>query len=271
MLLFEKTKSIFDNWLKELISFCLQPMILFAYIAIFIMVIDQTLVGSATFSGNAPFKTMNCAQRCVDIDGGIVAYDGDQPPACDDEGQKIVNPMTDSVACLIGFDNFGKFPGFEIIGIALPVAFDLILHDTKAKVLTLLKGTLVMYLMYKFMDEIPGITSALIGGTPLPTSKADGFSMFKKLLGAARGVQKRLARGSKKGVEKLGGKAREGIEESSNKGKKTEGTGSGGDNIKKGLGSGGDNAGGGQGGQGSDKANNPQAKGSDGLKDDSEA
>jgi type IV secretory pathway VirB6-like protein len=217
--LFEKTKSIFDNWVKELISFCLQPMILFAYIAIFIMVIDQTLIGSASYSGNPPFKTINCQKRCVDSDGNIVRYNGDQSPACDQNDQKIINPMNDSVACLLDVNSFGKFPGLEILGLSIPIVINLFSEHVKDRILTLLKGVLVMYLMYKFMDEIPGITSSLIGGTKLPTSNADGLAMFKGTLGIAKQIQKRVARGLQKHGGKAAGKIREGISSRSSKGK----------------------------------------------------
>ena len=130
--------------------------------------------------------------------------------------------MNDSVACLLDFNNFGKFPGLEIIGLSIPILINLLSDHVKERILTLLKGTLVMYLMYKFMDEIPGITSSLIGGTKLPTSNADGLAMFKSTLGLARAIQKRLVRGTKKHGGKLVGKLREGISSRSSKGKSQE-------------------------------------------------
>jgi len=221
--LFEKTKGIFDGWLKELISFCLQPMILFAYIAIFLMVMDRTLIGSAEFNGPGPFKTINCEKKCVNVaDGSIVPYVDGVMPECDQIGQHIIDPLNDSAACLLDFNGFGSFPGFEIIGVTIPVLINIFESHTKERILTILKAALVMYLIYTFMDEIPGITSALIGGTKLPAGKADGIAMWKKGVGAARGIQKRLARGALKGAKKGVGKARDGIRAMSSKGKKEE-------------------------------------------------
>ena len=221
--LFEKTKGIYDGWLKELISFCLQPMILFAYIAIFLMVMDRTLIGSAEFNGPAPFKTINCEKKCVNIaDGSIAPYVNGAMPDCDKTGQQIIDPLNDSAACLLGFDGFGSFPGFEIIGVTIPVLINIFESNTKERILTILKAALVMYLIYKFMDEIPGITTALIGGTKLPSSNADGFAMWKKGVGIARGIQKRLARGALKVGKKGAGKARDGIRAMSSKDKEVE-------------------------------------------------
>lgn len=219
LVLFEKTKSIFENWLKELISFAIQPMILFAYIAILIMVMDQTLLGSASYKGDGPYKSIDCQERCVDRDGLTVPYNGSQPPLCDQVGEKVINPLDDSVACLIDFNSFGKFPGLELIGISIPIIKNLLSDNIKERVLTLLKGALIMYILYKFMDEIPGITSSLIGGTALPTASADAGTMLKNLTGLARNIQKRLTRGALKLGKKAGSKGREGIRAMMDKGK----------------------------------------------------
>ncbi len=217
--LFERTKGIYEGWLKELISFCLQPMILFAYIAIFITVMDQVLIGSAEFYGPGPFKTLNCDKKCVDNVGVIVPYVNNQMPACDKVGEKTIDPLNDSAACLISFDSFGTFPGLEIIGITIPIMTHLFESHVKERILTLLKATLMIFLLYKFMDEIPGITSSLIGGTKLPGSNADGFAMLKKTIGVAREIQERLARGASKVAKKGASKARDGIRSASSSGR----------------------------------------------------
>lgn len=222
LVLFEKTKNIFEEWLKQLISFAMQPMILFAYIAILIMVMDQTLLGSASYKGQGPFKSIDCQQRCVDRDGITVPYNGSQPPLCDQIGQKIINPLDDSVACLVDFNSFGKFPGLELIGISIPIVKNLFSNNVKERVLTILKGALIMYILYKFMDEIPGITSALIGGTKLPGANTNAMEMLNKLSGIARGIQKRLARGALKLGKKGASKGRDAIRELMDRGKNTE-------------------------------------------------
>ncbi len=202
--LFAKTNNIYKQWLTNLISFCFQPMILFAYIAIFCTVMDKALIGSAIFVGTAPSKTISCSEVCQDYDGDTVDYEDNVPPACDQPGQKLIDPMNDSVACLIGINSFGKFPGFELLGISLPVLSNILTGDVKGKIITLLKGALVMYLLYKFMDEIPGITSSLIGGAALPASSPSAVEMFNKTAGFLAAIQKRANRAMKKGATKAG-------------------------------------------------------------------
>ncbi len=191
--MFERTKKIFDGWVSKMMSFCLQPMILFAYVAIFVTIMDQTLIGSATFHGNPPTKTMSCESSCVDSNGNVVPYDGDQAPACDNPGEKIVNPLDDSVACLLNFQDFGTWKAFQIVGIGVPMAINLFEENVKQRILTLLKGALVMFLLYAFMDEIPGIIDALVGGGLAKKGQADAFSMLGSATGMVKGIAERGA------------------------------------------------------------------------------
>ncbi len=202
-LLFKKTEHIFKKWLTELISFCLQPMILFAYIAILITTFDKTVIGSATFIGNGPYKTLACNKSCVDSNGNRVINESDPNvlPACDHPGDKIINPMRDSAVCILGFNDFGRIPVLAAFGINIPTLKNLPDIFSRAGVLTLTKAFLIMYLLYKFMDEISGITSALIGGTELPASGKSATQMFFKAAGFLSAAQKRLGKGSLKAAK----------------------------------------------------------------------
>ncbi len=258
--LFEKTKSIYTGWLKELISFCLQPMILFAYIAFFITIMDKTMVGSATYAGPGPNKALSCSVYCQNLNGSIEPYTASgEPPACDQKGQKEVDPMNDSVACLISANTFGKFPGLALIGVSIPIMTGIFDNSAKEKILTILKGALMMFLLHQFMDEITNITSALIGGTALPGTKANALDMFTKAVGFVSEVSKRVGGGIKQGGKKANEKRKEmskGASDSANSGKSTEDAstsrGGGGkeDSVKKGED--GDDEGAGEGGEGGD-------------------
>lgn len=251
--LFKKTESIFKGWLTNLISFCFQPMILFAYIAIFCTIMDKTMIGSATFVGDPPSKTISCKEICKNSDGTIVPYVNGEAPACDQTGQKIYDPENDSVACLINLNDFGKFPGLETVGIGIPILLDLLTGDIMAKLLTILRGFLIMFLLYKFMDEIPGITSSLIGGTKLPASEANALAMLTQAAGMIRGAQVRAFRGGKKAANSAYNKAKEIARDGGNSGKsasgespaKSEGSDRGGGEKGKGEDNGGGKGGGG--------------------------
>ena len=262
LLLFEKTKSIFASWLKELISFCFQPMILFAYIAIFITVMDRAFIGDATFVGDK--KVLDCNEFCQDVNGSPVQKKTGEGTItsvedCDKAKGMMVDPVDNSLACLLNVDKFSSAPGLELFGISIPILYDLFKggnEKVKAKIFTIMRGALVMYLLYKFMDEIPGITASLIGGTKLPSSDSNALAMIKKVAGAAGTASKRAAGASKK----LGGKAKDKIRDGGSQGKGVEESGgestggSGGDSTGRSGGSGGDSTGR-SGGSGGDSTN----------------
>jgi type IV secretory pathway VirB6-like protein len=221
--LFAKTSDIFKKWVTELIGYCLQPMILFAYIAFFITIMDRSMIGSATFHGQAPSKTISCNKTCLNSNGTIEPYVNDEFPDCADEGDKIVNPMDDSVACLINLDDYGTIQALSMIGVAIPILMNVFGENGKVKVLTIVKGALVMYLLYKFMNEISGIAARLVGGSSLPSSSADPVKMMKQVQGVLAKIQKRAGGATKKmgkkGLEKAGA-ARESIGKGGNQGRK---------------------------------------------------
>ena len=247
--MFPKTAGIFKNWLTNLISFCLQPMILFAYIAIFITVFDSTMIGSATFTGSPPDKAISCKSVCKDSSGGLVTGDttctlpghawvgaickdangnkviDDDPtctlaghsldtsqatcrdssgnnvggdPDCSGTGHTMVNPLTDSIACLISVDDYSKINFLETIGISIPALYTLFTDHVKEKILTIIKAAFVMYVLCEFMDQIPSIAEQLIGGASLPGSDVSAKGMMGAVTSVAEGARQRITRGGMK-------------------------------------------------------------------------
>lgn len=238
--LFERTKSIFDSWVKELLGFCLQPVILFAYIAFFINIMDKAFIGSATFSGEAPYKTISCSKICKNSDGTIEPYVGNKLPDCMDEGQRIVNPMDDSVACLINLNDFGTLPGLEWIGLPIPILMNIFNENTGIKILTLLKAAVVMFVLYKMMDEASGMAARLMGGSALPGSTFDASSALKAIknnlvtaqkraAGAAGKMGKGAMDGAKAAAAEFGDKGKQGGGDNEEGSDSTESSGGGGD------------------------------------------
>ncbi len=72
--LFDYTKDLFNNWLKQLISFALQPVILFAFLAILFAISDFVM-----FRGNSDFCIENDSIRMVHQDMGLDRECTDSP------------------------------------------------------------------------------------------------------------------------------------------------------------------------------------------------
>ncbi len=207
--MFKKTTNIFKSWATQLVGFCLQPLILFAYIAIFITIMDKVLIGSATFHGTGPNKAISCKAYCADSSGNKVSKSCVTDPAscdpeCDNLGNELIDPMDDSFACLININSFGKFPGLEIIGVSVPILINVFDGNIKEKVLTLVKAALVMYILCQFMDQIPEMASYLMGGAGLSGAGGGVMGRAKGMLGKTMGVaaalRKRGRRGALKGI-----------------------------------------------------------------------
>ncbi|MBL6664470.1 MAG: type IV secretion system protein [Rickettsiales bacterium] len=246
--LFEKTNNIFKGWIKNLIAFTLQPMILFAYVAIFITVMDSTMVGSAVFTGTAPNKKISCAKNCYFKDTGLISVknDGVTSSDCIQQNEEFIDPMNDSILCLLNIDSFGSWPGLEWLGLSIPIIENIFDGNVKQKILTLIKGALIMILLYGFMDEISGIAAQIIGGASLPSSKSDPMAMFSKVAGkpsfslskgmevkggAVNAVERRMTRGSQQLLKKGASMAKDAAAKYGSGGKGAEDAGgdSGGD------------------------------------------
>lgn len=59
-LLFEATKAVFDQWLRQLLESATQIIIIFAFISTIIFLFDSFFVGSATFSTNSDEPNCDC-------------------------------------------------------------------------------------------------------------------------------------------------------------------------------------------------------------------
>ncbi len=215
-ILFEKTKDIFNNWLTNLISLSVQPIMLFAYIGIYVSIFDNILIGSAKFYGTAPIKDINCESRCYDISGSEIPLESGQTAedVCDlTQNETLVSPETDSVACIIDSKNssmIGSWPGFELIGIGIPVLKSIFTNDGRKKLekqlLTILKAMLTLYILSAFIGQIPSIAESITGGTSIKINQLDAAAAMKKMAGGMNAVAKRMRRGGKKQAKSMEGK-----------------------------------------------------------------
>lgn len=194
LVLFERTKSIFDAWLTHLMSFALSPIVLFAYLSIFITLSEQIIFGSAG-------DQANCNEYCIKNSNLSLVYD---KKTCSQVGYSdLINPLDTNVSCLLGMSKFGEKnnSGFELLNIGLPsIANILEAGKVQLRVILILKTALFLYILAQFMDEIPEVISKLTGENIDVKGGASGFAMLKQLTSAVRAVQKRGARLVKRGA-----------------------------------------------------------------------
>jgi hypothetical protein len=209
-MLFKKTKGIFDGWWKQLLGYALQPMILFAYLGIFISIFDDVLIGK-----DVSF-----------ISSGKIEINGIEQD--DIYGRKHVKSMdcskndarNTSVYCIFLASEISTWTGLKDLGIAIPI----LELTSKEKLQTIIKSALIMFVLMKFIDQISVLAAKLVGGEEL---KSDwNVNLTGKSYKALRGIQKRGMRvamkvgGSviRKGANTVGNFARD----VGNKGKSTD-------------------------------------------------
>jgi len=178
--MFARTKSIFDNWWKQILGFILQPVILFAYLGILITFFNIAVVGDAKFSGGE-----NNTERQI---------------ICNGDAENT------SIYCIFRVSEVKNFAGLEVIGIGLPILQNM----NKAKVQTIIQAAFMMLIFLTFLDKITDFAKELVGGAGLSSNwKASIAGMTKSTYGALHGVQKRANRGAMKGAKAAYGKTKE--------------------------------------------------------------
>lgn len=196
--LFDRTKSIFDNWWKQLLGLVLQPMVLFAYIGIFVTIFDSVMIGSdVTFSG-----------------------DGINAP------KQIICPSdSTSIYCIFDDLQITTNNSLAVIGIGLPVL--VLKGDLLKTVVALFQAALLMFIFTQFMNKIEEVAVSLVGGPYHGAGWGSVEAMTKKTFGALNAVSERGMRAAKKYGGKAAGAATQAIGKFGDKGKNIAGANDG--------------------------------------------
>jgi hypothetical protein len=174
--LFNRTKGIFNNWWKKMLGFILQPMILFAYLGILIAIFDNVVIGSATFTTTGTI-TKNSVTNFKDIYGQA----SEKTISCNSAAEN------DSIYCIFKIADIKTYTGFEALGIGLPILGSM----NASKLITIIKGALLMYIFSKFMDKIAEVAATLVGGSQIANSSWSNNFNASKAYSTLRGIQTR--------------------------------------------------------------------------------
>jgi hypothetical protein len=158
------------------------------------------MIGSASFTSS---KTLNCSKFCKNKDDGKINFSDN----CDTKKQTSVDPQSDSMLCILNNSAYKKSQGFEMFGIGITLLDGLFNENAKEKIFTVIKSMIILYILSQFMDQVPLITSQLIGGQALETTSINAKSIYETLSSASGSVQSR-AKGAirniaGKGIDKI--------------------------------------------------------------------
>ncbi len=223
MAMFQKTKPIFDNWVKQILGLSLQPVILFAYLGIFIAIFNVTIMGDVSFTGDGREvpKTIDCSDKVVckkcRIDPTLTPATVGSESSCvevasctkeelaeaDPNKVDVISVEDKSVYCLFNIAKLRTYNGFEAIGVFLPTLYNF----NQTKLDTLVKAAFLMFIFSSFMDQISTLAAKLVGGAQLKSTSPSAFKMGGIAKDVTRGVQKRAIRLAKSGIKTVGGGA----------------------------------------------------------------
>ncbi len=200
MVMFSKTKGMFESWWKNILGFALQPMILFMYMGILLTFFDTVLMGDVTFIGdgkNVP-KQVVCSGAAVNTS----IY-------C------IFNPP------ISGSDGAVKtYDKLKMLGIGLPILTSI----NQAKIGSLMKASILFFVLMSLLDKISGLASTLVGGATLSSNTMKASELMQQSYDMASGVQKRgigaLRKNGWAAAKKAGSTTRKGFEAMGDRGKK---------------------------------------------------
>ncbi len=239
-LMFNRTKHIFQQWLSQIMGYIIQPVIIFAYLGLFLTVIDNAMIGNAEFVGlnkssDGIFQKMNCAERDN-------IFDNDNNLENNLESKNTIKPQETSAICAMAEAGLieNNVEGVKKISLQ---PFNLVItvfqdaKDNDAKRLkSMFKLALITFIFYKIFEYITSLASSLTGAADstqmLDALKQNMQGIGKKtvnVMGAAEKIGRDMAvRGGKDAISKGYKKGRESFK-SGNKNKASNNQNSSGD------------------------------------------
>ncbi|MDG7055041.1 MAG: type IV secretion system protein [Wolbachia endosymbiont of Menacanthus eurysternus] len=187
MVLFQHTRGYFDGWIKELITYSLYPVILFAFLSFMFIACDKIYFKNLNFEPDKLYE-----EKQVELPGGhkkqwFKLKSGE----CDNN--------EDTLACMMQNYSFKKS---SVLGL-----FDFTYMEFSSSIIgELLKLALILFLFYHFLNILPGMAAELSGnhrsalgsGATPGKMMSKAFSAGKAIAGAIAKAQSGDAAGAAK-------------------------------------------------------------------------
>jgi len=184
-LLFEKYKGIFNKWLDNLLSFCLQFVFVVIFAGFLIGNLDRFAIGSARWVAHDPTTGRLPTLICGDATDSVVCI-------FKVNTNKGTKPM-------LG-EKIGKFLG---IGPEISL-IDSISRDFVGTVTTLLKFCLITYVLLEFLKQLPTLIGRMTNGLPLDGGQLEVKDIMDNIKTTTENITRGATGALKKGFKSLG-------------------------------------------------------------------
>lgn len=177
MVLFQHTKGYFDGWLKELITYSLYPVILFAFLSFMFIACDKIYFKNLNFKLDESYKNEQ-PDKSYEKKQAEISYSKKKQWFKLKDGECDKNETT--LACMMQNYSFKKS---SILGL-----FDFTYMEFSSSLIgELLKLCLVLFLFYHFLNVLPGMAAELAGNHRAALgSGSTPAQMVNKALSAAK-------------------------------------------------------------------------------------
>lgn len=214
MALFSYTKKYFDQWLKVLISYVLQPVVVTTFLAFLLLVFDSVIYGDCQFEEGRIFGGYN-TWVIRDSTGCTDPSDPRCASCVDKAGLQCasVAKCEDSIGWAMLGDLNSSFLDEKN---AIFFRFTILGRNMKDHIVSLLKVVLFIYLLSLFAADLGNFAARLTEGPNIGQFARDPAALFRDIMNAiskSAGKKKKGkgAGGGKKSGVKVGGKKRSGI------------------------------------------------------------
>ncbi len=213
MVLFQHTKGYFEGWVKELITYSLYPVILFAFLSFMFIACDKIYFKNLNFELDESYKNEQ-PDKSYEKKQAEISYSKKKQWFKLKDGECDKNETT--LACMMQNYSFKKS---SILGL-----FDFTYMEFGSSLIgELLKLCLVLFLFYHFLNILPGMAAELAGNhrAALGSGQTPGQIVGKALSaakaaagGVAGAAAKKLSGGDKSKSRGSGSSSSESVNKS---------------------------------------------------------
>ncbi len=196
MVLFQHTKGYFEGWVKELITYSLYPVILFAFLSFMFIACDKIYFKNLNFELDESYKNEQ-PDKSYEKKQAEISYSKKKQGFKLKDGECDKNETT--LACMMQNYSFKKS---SILGL-----FDFTYMEFGSSLIgELLKLCLVLFLFYHFLNILPGMAAELAGNhrAALGSGQTPG-QIVGKALSAAKAAAGGVAGVAGAAAKKLSG------------------------------------------------------------------
>ncbi|WP_419247148.1 type IV secretion system protein [Wolbachia endosymbiont of Rhagoletis indifferens] len=196
MVLFQHTKGYFEGWVKELITYSLYPVILFAFLSFMFIACDKIYFKNLNFELDESYKNEQ-PDKSYEKKQAEISYSKKKQWFKLKDGECDKNETT--LACMMQNYSFKKS---SILGL-----FDFTYMEFGSSLIgELLKLCLVLFLFYHFLNILPGMAAELAGNhrAALGSGRTPG-QMVGKALSAAKAAAGGVGQAAAAAVKKARG------------------------------------------------------------------